>query len=335
MGHILRMMVKKTLVKYSLEELMDELEERKESSGSDAVAKKNNTQIKKSSTVEIVDAIRHIEKSIYETDDRNDIFEINDQNIQTDADSVVALVSRHDLVNDGKGKSKLKSRSFGISYGLCPSEKFRKQPVCCFCSGFLIGSDLVATAGHCVDDGELAEMDISIKDVRFVFGFRMKSGSVANTRISNKDIYEAKEIVKYKFGTTMADWAIVRLDRKVQNHKTVKINNHRIKNNQKLHVIGHPCGLPLKYAGNAKVTDNTARVYFAANLDTFGGNSGSPVFNSENHNVEGILVRGQTDFLETEKGCRVSRVYPNTGSRGEDCTRTREFLRYVRDKQKA
>lgn len=323
------MMVKKALVKYPLEELMDELEERKESSVFDAVAKKNGKQIKKSSTVEIVDAIRFIEKSIYETDDRNDLYEMSDQNIQMDADSVVALVSRQNLVNDGKGKSKLKSHSFGASYKLCPSEKFRKQPVCCFCSGFLIGSELVATAGHCVDDGELAKMGISLKDVRFVFGFRMKNSSVANTRISNNEIYKVKEIVKYKFGTSMADWAIVRLDRKVQNHKIVNLNNHRIKNNQKLHVIGHPCGLPLKYAGNAKVTDNTPRMYFAANLDTFGGNSGSPVFNSKNHNVEGILVRGQPDFLETEKGCNVSRVYPNTGSRGEDCTRTREFLRYV------
>ena len=326
------MMVKKALVKYSLEELMDELEERKESSSDlDAVAKKNGKQIKKSSTVEIVDAIRFIEKSIYETDDRNDLYEMSDQNIQMDADSVVALVSRQDLVNDGKGKSKLKSRTFGDSFGLCRSEKFRKQPVSCFCSGFLIGSELVATAGHCVDDGELAKMGISVKDVRFVFGFRMKNSSVANTRISNNEIYKVKEIVKYKFGTSMADWAIVRLDRKVQNHKIVNLNNHRIKNNQKLHVIGHPCGLPLKYAGNAKVTDNTPRMYFAANLDTFGGNSGSPVFNSKSHNVEGILVRGQPDFLETEKGCNVSRVYPDTGSRGEDCTRTREFLRYVSD----
>jgi V8-like Glu-specific endopeptidase len=325
------MMVKKALAKYSLEELMDELEERKESSsGSDAAAKKNNTPIKKSSTIEIMDAIRYIEKSIYETDDRNDLYEMNNQNIHMDADSVVALVSRQELVNEGNGKSKLKSSTFGNSYSLCPSEKFRKQPVCCFCSGFLIGSELVATAGHCVDDGELVKMGISIKDVRFVFGFKMKNSSVANTRISNNEIYKVKEIVKYKFGTSMADWAIVRLDRKVQNHKIVKINNHRIKNNQKLHVIGHPCGLPLKYAGNAKVTDNTPRVYFAANLDTFGGNSGSPVFNSENHNVEGILVRGQPDFLETEKGCNVSRVYPNTGSRGEDCTRTREFFQYVR-----
>ena len=325
------MMVKKTLAKYSLDELIDELEQRKESSsGSDAVAKKNNTKIKKSSTIEIVDAIRSIEKSIYETDNRNDLFEVNDQNIHMDADSVVALVSRQELVNEGNGKYKLKSRTFGDSYRLCPNEKFKKQPVSCFCSGFLIGSHLVATAGHCVDDRELDKMGISIKDVRIVFGFRMKNSSVANTRINSSEIYKVKEIVKYKFGTSMADWAIVKLDKKVQNHKIVKINNKRIKNNQNLHVIGHPCGLPLKYAGNAKVTDNTPRVYFAANLDTFGGNSGSPVFNSKNHCVEGILVRGQTDFLETEKGCNVSRVYPNTGSRGEDCTRTREFLRYVR-----
>lgn len=41
--------------------------------------------------------------------------------------------------------------------------------------------------------------------------------------------------------------------------------------------------------------------------------------------MEGILVRGDTDFVRTENGCRVSNVCPTTGCRGEDITRTTEF----------
>ena len=57
-----------------------------------------------------------------------------------------------------------------------------------------------------------------------------------------------------------------------------------------------------------------------ANLDTYGGNSGSPVFNAQNNKVEGILVRGETDFVSNGQ-CNVSLVCPSTGCRGEDVTR--------------
>ena len=85
-------------------------------------------------------------------------------------------------------------------------------------------------------------------------------------------------------------------------------------------VIGHPIGLLKKMAGNASVRSNSNPDYFIANLDTFGGNSGSPVFNADTHEVEGILVRGDTDFLP-RGNCIASMVCPVQGCRGEDCTR--------------
>ena len=57
-----------------------------------------------------------------------------------------------------------------------------------------------------------------------------------------------------------------------------------------------------------------------ANLDTYGGNSGSAVFNAKTGLVEGILVRGEQDYVQ--KGdCRVSNVCPADGCRGEDVTK--------------
>jgi hypothetical protein len=84
-------------------------------------------------------------------------------------------------------------------------------------------------------------------------------------------------------------------------------------------VIGHPCGLPQKYAPGAQVRHNSAGPFFVANLDTYGGNSGSAVFNATNRAVEGILVRGENDFV-TNGTCYVSLVCPTTGCRGEDVT---------------
>jgi hypothetical protein len=62
---------------------------------------------------------------------------------------------------------------------------------------------------------------------------------------------------------------------------------------------------------------------FVANLDTYGGNSGSPVSNSDTHVVEGSDPRGER--LVSQGGRKPSLVCPTTGCQGEDCTRTAEF----------
>jgi hypothetical protein len=60
-------------------------------------------------------------------------------------------------------------------------------------------------------------------------------------------------------------------------------------------------------------------VYFRANLDTYGGNSGSAVFDANTGVVEGILVRGENDFV-TRGSCRATNYCPANGCRGEDVT---------------
>ena len=60
--------------------------------------------------------------------------------------------------------------------------------------------------------------------------------------------------------------------------------------------------------------------YFVANLDTYGGNSGSAVFNAKTGVIEGILVRGENDYVY-KGNCRVSNVCASDGCRGEDVTK--------------
>jgi hypothetical protein len=55
-----------------------------------------------------------------------------------------------------------------------------------------------------------------------------------------------------------------------------------------------------------------------------GGNSGSPVFSDRTYKLEGLLVRGQTDFVSTGS-CNVSMVFPTSGPVGEDVTRATEW----------
>src|SRR6185503_5205699 len=97
--------------------------------------------------------------------------------------------------------------------------------------------------------------------------------------------------------TAGADWALVRLDHAVTNHHPLAIRRRgKLKKGARLFVIGHPVGLPTKIAGGARVRTASTNGFFVANLDTFGGNSGSAVFNAWSGRVEGILVRGDVDF---------------------------------------
>jgi hypothetical protein len=265
----------------------------------------------------IVQALREKQKVIYGKDSRRDWFQLNTPE-KDDADCVVALLNDSNLKDNGDGTSTIQTENFGTSQNLCAREPFRNQPVGAFCSGFLVAPDVIATAGHCANEQE-------VTTIRFVFGFRMNDATTAQVKISNDEIYAGVSIIGRKQTPSGPDWALVKLDRPVENHKIVALRKTgKIGDSQAVHVIGHPSGLPLKYADGAAVRDNNTAAFFIANLDTYGGNSGSPVFNSETHEVEGILVRGENDFVSAGD-CQVSLVCPDTSCRGEDCTRTTEF----------
>jgi hypothetical protein len=273
-------------------------------------------------TTTIANAIKVGQKVIYGTDDRVDVFQLGPGQDFDDADSVVALFNDRSIDDNGDGTSTLQTARYGDANSLCPGERFEDQPVGAFCSGFLVAPDVIATAGHCVDAS-------NVTDRRFVFGYRMTDDDNAQTTVDNGEIYSGTSVIGRQLVSTGADWALVRLDRPVSGHPSVSVRRSgRIPNKQAVHVIGHPSGLPTKFADGANVRDNTPAAFFVANLDTYGGNSGSPVFNRTTHEVEGILVRGDTDFV-ANGDCMISLVCPTTGCRGEDVTRTTEFAELV------
>ena len=263
-------------------------------------------------------------KVIYGNDDRLDVYQVQDENLLRVWESTVALVSPQRLIiDDSDGTVQLVSQgTFGNVYNLCDDEPFYNQPVLADCSGFLVGTDLVATAGHCVGVGECG-------GVAFVFGFRMLDKDTAVLDLDLSDVYFCQEVVLSTVSDNGADWAIVRLDREVVGRQPLRIRRQgEVASGQSLVVIGHPTGLPAKIAGNAHVRSNLWAAYFVTNLDTFGGNSGSAVFNADDFTVEGILVRGDADFVE-DGACQRSKVCSDNGCSGEDATRTTEFADMV------
>jgi hypothetical protein len=272
-------------------------------------------------TADLVGALRVRQRGVYGVDDRKDHYEITEVRVADNTESTVALFDAADVVDNGDGTSSLPAGTFQVAQRLCASERFKDQPCGAFCSGFLVAPDLVATAGHCVDPRYLGDPT----RLRFVFGYRMSGPLSPTLRVPNTDVYRGTGLVAHRLTEGATDWAVVRLDRSAAGRPALPLRREgRIADGAPVYVLGHPCGLPLKYAPGATVRRNAAPACFTANLDTYGGNSGSPVF-SATHEVEGILVRGDTDFV-WNGSCRVSTVFPTTGGHGEDVTRIAEIL---------
>ena len=174
------------------------------------------------------------------------------------------------------------------SRGICSDARFAQQKTAANCSGFLVGPDLLVTAGHCVQTAS------DCRNNKWVFNYAHTTSS-SDMTITTDDVYGCKEIISQSLDRrTKNDYALLRLDRKVEGREPLTVRTEgKVKTNTPLVVIGHPTGLPSKVADGAWVRNNNPGVYFVANLDTFGGNSGSAVFNSETGVVEGILVRGE------------------------------------------
>lgn len=261
---------------------------------------------------------------IYGDDDRLDLHQVQDARLLKLADSTVGLFKAENVhVHDPNGEAHLVTQSYSEEYNLCPNEPFFSQRTGAFCSGSLVGSDLVITAGHCV------RSEAACKGTKFVFGFAVKQQGRLPETVPAADVFGCKQLVGRDEVATGADWALIRLDRPVTRHQPLAISRTgTIAKNTPLMVIGHPAGLPTKVAGGASVRNPVPNGYFVANLDTYGGNSGSAVFNARNGLIEGILVRGEQDY-EWRGSCRVSKVCSNDGCRGEDVTKISVLSRRI------
>jgi hypothetical protein len=276
------------------------------------------------STSDLVGQLRDLQRVVYGTDGRKDLYAVARPELRKVADSVVALVAASDLKRGSNGRVTLATTRYADDYNLCASEPFFDQPLGCDCTGFLVAPDVIATAGHC------ARSMRRVRSIRFVFGFRMLDARRARTRFAADDVYEGVAIIaREESDETGADWALVRLARPVVGRTPLRVRaSGKIADGRSVFGVGHPNGLPVKLADGAKVRSNRRRAFFVANLDTYGGNSGSPVLDLRTRTVEGILVNGEDDFV-TRGDCQVSMVCPDAGCRGEAVTRTTVFAKHI------
>lgn len=229
-------------------------------------------------------------KTIYGTDNRTEAVKSSKLTL---AKSTVALIDSSMMYQDENylknKKTNFYRTNFKTEFNLCSNQKFLTQPVIAFCSGSLIGKNLVLTAGHCITNEE------ECQNARFVFDYRMSSGGLNPTSTVEANLYSCKKIVSSQFGDKI-NYTIVELDRDVVNRTPIQLElNSDLAVNEAVFMIGHPSGLPTKVIPTG-VVRTTQPEYFISNLDGFGGNSGSPIFNKYNRQV-GVLVKGPEEVL--------------------------------------
>ncbi|MFW5887882.1 MAG: trypsin-like serine peptidase [Bacteriovoracia bacterium] len=219
---------------------------------------------------------------------------------------------------------KIPGQTLGEAWGLCKGEKFANQLTVSSCTGFLIDDDILVTAGHCIED----QADCETK--AWIFDYRVENTWKGALWLPSENVFTCKRLLKRRLSDhDMNDYALIQLDRSTR-RKPLKFRRYgKVMPNAPLVVIGHPSGLPAKIAPRAEVRENDNKVYFTTNLDTFGGNSGSPVFNIKTGLVEGILVRGETDYIPDHgKRCYKVNRCKNDECRGEDVTRITNILEH-------
>jgi V8-like Glu-specific endopeptidase len=305
--------------------------------------------------------------SVYGQDNREEYCSQN-MIVRELADSVAAFFNNGHSISQNGSSYKFDNTTLAQSEDLSAGQRFAEQPASAFCTGFLVGDDLVATAGHCVRDNPSDKSDhanagcsenksqgVYCKNIKIVFGYKKDLGGQIPQNVGEGDVYSCVKVVAHSLKSG-PDYTIIKLDRKVQNRKPLAIDRKGsgIKVGAGIFVMGHPSGLPLKIANNAqilKVNENmqvndggdkvdylNKNYSFLTNLDTFHGNSGSPVMNAKTLMVEGILVSGDIDYVPDPEnpGSNVASKYPEKPSSsdygkgvGEVATRISMIAKYV------
>lgn len=194
-----------------------------------------------------------------------------------------------------------------LSKKVCPTNRFAQQITVPTCTGFLVSSNLLVTAGHCMKTQEDCDKYV------WVFGYTLKNETdLSYTKVPSEQVFRCKKVHSRRledFGAV--DYTIIELDRSVENRIPVQLGlETNVYPGMPLASIGHPLGLPLKFIDGATVIQlNNGDRSLDTDLDAFQGNSGSPVFDASTGVVVGITSHGHADHIrDPETNCKVTRV---------------------------
>ena len=258
----------------------------------------------------------HLQGAIYGHDDRKELSTFAPNSIERKVARAIALIiPKKRLVPISPSLYRIDFKTLAqehvaVEEPLCPWEPFQDQTASIFSAstGFLVGQDRMVTAGHVIEN------KTKCSGAAIVFGYH-NDKLVKPEIVRAQDVYYCQDIVEtFLEDAPLKDHAVFLLDRPVPNRQPLPIRREgKISDNSTTEMIGHPMGLPIKVTGNGIMANNLSHTYFVSYLDTYGGNSGSPVFDPFTGVVEGVLVEGEAGDTTIKgnwpEGCWHSKVH--------------------------
>ena len=179
-----------------------------------------------------------------------------------------------------KNKITLKER-----HNLCDGEKNEYKDSLVECSAFLVDDDLIMTAGHCLDlNGQT--ISENCKNHQWVLDHYQTDSFLKENVYSCKSV----EIIRADYEEN-SDYALIRLDRKI-NRTPFKLSLEKPTKYQELESIGFPHGMTMIDSGIGTYQGTNHYGELLYTLDLFGGNSGSPIINTETNKVVAVHIKG-------------------------------------------
>lgn len=250
-------------------------------------------------------------------------------NMRNNANSIVMVVDKKYLhkIEEKSGYVKidskpLKNRVVSEVHPICPNTAYANQhSAFARGSGFFVKyfdeaeSYVIATAAHVVVDAR-----VKFEDLRFIYGIIAseeniyEDGIVVHECQVFRPVYEKLAPEQYALSSLSVDWALVEVKRAYENNFDCPIEapttvdlydgQEMVTEATPIYSIGHGLALPMKvsYDGEVKRT-RKQNDYFECDLTLVGGNSGSPVFHADTHQLVGIYIRGTQKWKLRDKAC--------------------------------
>ena len=233
-------------------------------------------------------------------DNRQDFYMIQNKEVKKKCLGVAGILYEKDILENQiivtESYKNLKFQYNKEDKLLCTNVKFYEQKSAPFCTAFVVSEDIIITAGHCIDDN-------NIDSVVFIFDLMLESKNDNFSIVSSEQIYYPKEVLKRVYDTkNRIDYTVVELEEPVSPERVLDCStNFKYKLGSNNYIIGHPSGLPMKYAPDGHITQRPSKYYFQTNLNAFSGNSGSPIFDEKTNSVIGIFIAGESNFTYNKK----------------------------------
>jgi V8-like Glu-specific endopeptidase len=179
-----------------------------------------------------------------------------------------------------KNKVTLKER-----HNLCDGERNELKHSLVECSAFLVDQDLIMTAGHCLDlNGK--SIYKNCEDHHWVLDHYQTD----TFKIENVYSCKSIEIIRADYEEN-SDYALIRLDRKI-NRESFKLSLKIPSIDEGMTSLGFPHGMTMVDSGKGLFKGRDHNRHYLYSLDLFGGNSGSPIINTNTNEVVAVHIKG-------------------------------------------